>query len=192
MPVLDKDLLKSVVQTLAGIQNVWWSHDPQQNVGDIDRAQVILTYKGVKEVGIDDRVMVTDDPSYPAGTSYDLTTGPREVKIEVKATVFDGGAEALEMIDAIRTGLRRQDVRDLLDGSNMGYAGMTTAFDRHFEAEDREICMAAAEMTLNCLAVERSNFYHPDDTIRATLGPVSITNGGWLSGAIPLTPDLTE
>jgi hypothetical protein len=185
MPVVDKDLIKAVVQQLSGITNVWWSHDPQWIAGDIDRAQIVLKLRCVRETSIDNKIMVTDDPAYPPGTSYDLTVGDREIKVEIKATVYDGGAEAIELIDAIRTGFRQQDVRDLLDGSNLTYTGMSTVFDRHLEQEDREVCMAAAEMSFNGVAELRTNFYHPDDTIRAALAPASITNGGWVESITP-------
>jgi hypothetical protein len=161
MPVLDTRGFIALIQSLTGVQNVVFSHDRTPQIGDIDRAQIVLTYKSMVARHVDEHRPVWNDPAYPPGTSYVLEIGNRDVIVSVRAEVYDGGAEAIELIEAIRIGIRSAAATETLNGMLLAFQGMSPAVDRHFIAETREVCAAVADIRLGGISRVKTGIILP-------------------------------
>jgi hypothetical protein len=161
MAVLDTRGFIALIKSLTGIQNVVFSHDPTPQIGDIDRAQIVLTYKSVVARHVDEHRPVWSDPAYPVGTSYVLEIGNRDVIVSVRAEVYDGGAEAIELIEAIRIGIRSAASTESLNEMMLAFQWMSPAVDRQFKAETREVCAAVADIRLSGISMVKTGIILP-------------------------------
>jgi hypothetical protein len=115
--VLDREGLRSIIAGVSGLRDgaVFWANDPNPTVGDMDRAQVTLELFSMGALGVDEHRRYFNPPDQPPNSYETIEIGNRELVVTIRVETFDGGVEAAEILDAIRTGIRAEAVTAQLD-----------------------------------------------------------------------------
>jgi hypothetical protein len=159
MLVLNRPGFAAIVASLSGYSPTAteWSLDPNAFVGDLDRAKIQLEVFGIEAVGVDEHRIAFNPAGYPAGALVTTEIGNREITINIYAEVYDAGAEAAEVIDAIRTGIRADAVTAQLNAINLALIWMTKTTRLRAVRNERALNAAAADIRLGGIAQLVSN-----------------------------------
>lgn len=159
MKVVDKAALLAIIAPLTGLSSptsVLWANDPQPMISDIDQAKVTIKLTSIGANGIDEaRYTFTDNSelSPPAPSLFETSeVGQRDVVLSLRAEVFEAGAEAVEILDAVRTGLRKQSTADALNGILLAVQTMEPTVDLPTTYDNRVVSVASMDVKLAGLA----------------------------------------
>jgi hypothetical protein len=156
MPVLNKPGLLSLVQQLSGLSapSVVWEYDPQPFVSPNDNAIMTVRLRSMAPRGIDDQNFSTN----PANTfSQVASVGQRDLILTVKVKAYNYEAEAIEILDMVRSGLRWQSSIDQLNALNLGLQTVGNAVDLPTVEDNRSTSVATMDINLAGLALYVAN-----------------------------------
>lgn len=151
--VVPKAQFLAIMAGLTGLApaSTTWELDPEPFVMD---GRVTLLVFGVVSVGVDEhrRHLSDGNDGYPAGTWWVEEIGNRIVTITVKTEIWDADAEAVEIIENIRTRIRAEAVRDQLDEISMAYINSTRAVRIPKVVDTRAVSAAAADFNFGAIS----------------------------------------
>jgi hypothetical protein len=160
MTVVDKNNLLALIKKVSGLTGgVYWIEDPNPTAsGEIPtatgpvQAQIKLDLRGLTGVGVDE-TQYTYTPGSPG--SLDTTqTGCRQVTLIVRAEMYRRADEADELLDKIRTRLRRRSSLATLLGLNLAIATIGPTISIPTRYDNRVISCSLMEVVLNGVAID--------------------------------------
>ncbi len=177
--VVDKVGLRAIISSLTGLADgeTFWVNDPNPYPGAESRAQVKLKLFSLSTIGIDEHRTAFNPPGYPDQTLVTTEIGNREVMISILVEMYDLSAEACELCDAIRTGLRAAAVRDMLNGINLALEATTTTKMLPTTYDNRVISAASFDIQFGGIASVISH-------VETNQGWIDHLNGAPLATAI--------
>lgn len=142
----------AILQPLTGLTSfsVRWAHDPDPVVSDTDHASVSFLLSSSGAVGVDEHRY-----EYDSGTNT-LTIsecGNRTVTVKATAEAYDANAEASDILESIRTGIRSQSVTDALDAIGLSLQVARPIVDLPTFYDNRVVSAAVLELQFNARAV---------------------------------------
>lgn len=151
VPVVNKPGFLALIDSLTGLQPgaTVWVNDPRPMIGDVNFAQVTLEMFSSTALGIDEhrRESSTDPVSgAPTMTSDDL--GNRDIMITVKAYTYVYEAEATEILESIRAGLRLETSVAAMDVINLALVWAGTITRIPTVADNRALSSAALDIKI--------------------------------------------
>lgn len=119
--VLDHEGLRAIIASVSGLSDgaTFWANDPNPMTGDRDRAQITLELFSMGALGVDEHRRAFNPPDRPPNSYVTTEIGNRELVVTIRVEAFDGGVEAAEILDAIRTGIRAEAVTAKLDAISL-------------------------------------------------------------------------
>jgi hypothetical protein len=149
-------------------------------VGDQDRALVILKYVGLKSIGVDEHRYLFEPPDVPNAFVVQ-EIGNREITVNIRAESYDSGAEALEVLDLIKTKIRSEAAKAALNALRLAFVWAEKSLQQDYIVDNREVCAAFCDFTLAGIAA-----YYSSQTDQGPESP----GGDWIAtindtGTIP-------
>jgi hypothetical protein len=156
--VLNKEGFRSIIASLTGLSDgaTVWDLDPQPFVSPNDRAKVVLQLFSLTSLGVDEHRMAYGPPGYPANAMVTTEIGNRTLKITMRAEAFDATAEASEILDLIRTGVRADAVVAQLNAINIALVETGPATFVSYQVDERMVNAAIADFTFAGIAQQTS------------------------------------
>ncbi len=171
-PVLDVNGLRSIIAGLTELSDsaTNWATDGDPFVGDMDRAKVTLDLFSMSALAVDEHRRAYGPPGYPADAFVTTEIGNRTLVITVMAETYDGGAQAAELVDRIRTGIRTEATTAKLNAINLAFVWAEQATRVKRVVDSRVVNVAIADFTFAGIAQQVSS------VVRDGSGDV----GGWI------------
>jgi hypothetical protein len=177
--VVDKVGLRAIISSLTGLADgeIFWENDPNPFPGEQSRAQVKLKLFGLSTIGIDEHRNAFNPPGYPANSFVTTEIGNREVIISIRVEMYDLSAEAAELCDAIRTGMRAAAVRDRLNAINLALESTTPTKMLPTTYDNRVVSVATFDIQFGGIASQVSQVQAPNTGWIQTVNGNNIVTG---------------
>ena len=119
MRIVDREDFAALIQSLTGLQTVYWATNNMPYISDTDRMSVELEVFSIRSQGVDEHRYALSPAGYPTGQWVVTEVGNREVTITMRVRAFDANVDAAEMLDQIKTLLRSAASTATLNGLNL-------------------------------------------------------------------------
>jgi hypothetical protein len=161
MPVLDVVGFRALIASLTNLSDgaTSWATDPQDFVSDTDRAKVSLDLFSMEALAVDEHRRCYDAPGQPANSFTTLEIGNRTLVVTIRAESFDSGAQAAELLDQIRTGIRAEAVTEQLNALLLAFVWAEKATRVQYKIDNRVVNCAIADFTFAGIAQQVSSVY---------------------------------
>ncbi len=158
-PVLDTEGLRRIFVAVSDLSDstTSWNTDGQNFTGDRDRARISLDLFSLQALAVDEHRRAYNLPGQPANSFTTTEIGNRTLVITVRAESYDGGAQAAELLDRIRTGIRAEVVRDALNEIGLAYVWSEQATRVQYVIDNRIVNCAVADFTFGGVAKQVSS-----------------------------------
>lgn len=152
--VLDKEGLRKVFVGLSGLSDfaTSWELSPDPFVGDQDRVKINLKLTNMRSIGVDEHRTALNPPGYPATAFVTTELGNRLFTIQVKVEAYDADVEAIEIIDALRTGIRAEDTNAKLYDLMIALVEIMPAIMLPTSYDNRVVSVAACDFVFAGIA----------------------------------------
>lgn len=166
MSVINKAALLALIQGWTGLVplaaatgtgyvaglNCWWAKDPDSMVAPQEGAKVTLDLRSIKSLGIDDQIQTFNNTGNPLTSTISVgNQGMRDVVLSVKCEMYDLSAEAMEVLDTLRTRFMAPDASASLNAINIAWQGCEDAHDLPTTYDNRVVSVAQMDVRLSAL-----------------------------------------
>lgn len=147
--IVNKTALLALVKTCSGLTQygVFWYNDPNYAVNATDKCAVKCRLRGYAGRGIDEK-RYTYSAGSP-GTMVNEQVGNRDVVLSLVVESWGLSAEASEVLDQIRTRLRRESSRDALLAINLALQTIDATIELPTTVDNRAVSVASMDIHLS-------------------------------------------
>lgn len=164
--VVNKPALLAIILQCSGLQksqSVFWYNDPNRTPNATDNATIKCRLRTYAGRGVDE-VRYTYTPPSPGPENFDTTqVGQRDVVLSLVCEAWQKSAEAAEILDTVRTRLRRSDVRSSLLAINLALQTMDATIELPTTYDSRALSVASLDIHFGAISVDDLSTDTPAD-----------------------------